>query len=449
MSTPARVGAGRYIAARPIPDDTVTSVHELTTADGATVSGVLRSLPGARTVATLMHPRQDFTHHVLVPELLSHGVAVWTQGSRSPNNDLSLLHEQAVLDMAAGQVFLRDKGFGHVITVGHSGGGALAALYHQQAGLTPGKRIARSPAGRPVDLAGAALPVPDAAVFMAPHPGQGALLQRVIDPSVTDEADPMSADPGLDPYNPANGFASPPFSSSYTSEFVTRYRESQRARVRRIDERALELVTEAATARKKFKVSADPADRRRSLAPRVLTVYRTDADLRGVDLSIDSNDRPYGSLFGSRPDLTNYGLVGFGRLCTPDAWLSTWSANHSNADFLRCASGITAPALLVELTGDQGCFPADAVRMVDAIAAPDKTHERVRGKHFGGAIADGEPTGAVMAGQVIGTWLTKRFPVGGSAASLRVAPGAKSVVTGSEVARVITRAANPRNRRWR
>jgi hypothetical protein len=28
------------------------------------------------------------------------------------------------------------------------------------------------------------------------------------------------------------------------------------------------------------------------LAPRVLTVYRTDADLRSVDLSIDPNDRP-------------------------------------------------------------------------------------------------------------------------------------------------------------
>ena len=45
-----------------------------------------------------MHPRQDVTHHVLVPELLARGYAVWTQGTRSVNNDLALVHEQALLD---------------------------------------------------------------------------------------------------------------------------------------------------------------------------------------------------------------------------------------------------------------------------------------------------------------------------------------------------------------
>ncbi|MFE2186727.1 TetR/AcrR family transcriptional regulator [Streptomyces sp. NPDC059455] len=36
-------------------------------------------------------------------ELLARGVAVWTQGTRSVNNDVALVHEQALLDMAAGQ----------------------------------------------------------------------------------------------------------------------------------------------------------------------------------------------------------------------------------------------------------------------------------------------------------------------------------------------------------
>ena len=409
MSTPTRLGAGRYVAAGAIPDRAVTSAHELSTSDGATVSGVLRTLPGARTVATLMHPRQDFTHHVLVPELLARGVAVWTQTTRSPNNDLTLLHEQALLDMAAGQVFLRDNGFDHVITVGHSGGGTLAALYHQQASRAPADRIARTPTGRAVDLAGSSMPVPDAAVFMAPHPGQGALMQRVIDPSVTDEADPLSVDPDLDPYRSANGFTDPPTSSSYSPDFVARYRGAQQARVRRIDERAMELADEANRAREVFKASSDPADRRRSVAPRLITVYRTDADLHGVDLSLDPNDRPYGSLFGSRPDLINYGLTGFGRVSTPEAWLSNWSVNHTNADFLRCAPGISVPALLVELTGDQACFPADAQAMMEALAAADKAHHRVRGRHFGGAVVEGEPTGANQAGKVIGEWLQQRF----------------------------------------
>ena len=57
-----------------------------------------------------MHPRQDFSHHVLVPELLKHGFAVWAQGARSIGSDLTLLHEQALLDMAAGHVFLRQRG---------------------------------------------------------------------------------------------------------------------------------------------------------------------------------------------------------------------------------------------------------------------------------------------------------------------------------------------------
>ena len=246
---------------------------------------------------------------------------------------------------------------------------------------------------------------------MAPHPGQGALLERLIDPSVTDETDPMSLDPDLDSFNPANGFADPPAGSVYPKEFVSRYREAQRDRVRRIDERALTLIADAAKARSRHSVGGDPAHRRSALAPRLITVYRTDADLRSVDLALDPNERPYGSLFGRRPDLTNYGLVGFGRLSTADAWLSTWSANHTNAAFVRSAPGITAPTLLIELTGDQACFPRDALRMIGKVASKDKTHERVRGRHFGGPITEGEPSGAAVSGQIIGTWLAKRFPV--------------------------------------
>lgn len=411
MNTTTGLGAGRYVTPRAAPETTVTTAHELATADGAKVTGVLRTVPGAETVVCLMHPRQDFTHHVLVPELLASGVAVWTQNTRSANNDLTLVHEQAVLDMAAGQVFLRDRGYPHVLTLGHSGGGTLAALYHQQAGLPPDQRIARTPAGRPIDLAGVQLPEPDGAVFMAPHLGQAALLQRVIDPSVTDESDPLSVHPDLDPYRPANGFAPAPTSSAYSAEFVAAYRAAQRERIERIDARARELAAEAAKARKRFKDGGQLADRRRSLAPRIITVYRTDADLRGVDLSLDPNERPYGSLFGSRPDIVNYGLVGFGRLSTPDAWLSTWSAPSSNADFLRCAPGVTAPALLVELTGDQACFPADAAAMARGFGSADVTHRHVRGRHFGGPITDGEPAGSTLAAEVIGGWIANRFPV--------------------------------------
>src|ERR1044072_4096615 len=120
--TSARLGAGRYLTAGERPAATVTSVHELSTADGATVRGVLATVPGARTVVCLMHPRQDLTHHPLVPLLLQAGVAVWTQHTRSVNNDLPLVHEQALLDVAAGMVFLRERGYSSIVPLAHSGG---------------------------------------------------------------------------------------------------------------------------------------------------------------------------------------------------------------------------------------------------------------------------------------------------------------------------------------
>jgi hypothetical protein len=410
MSTaPAeRLGAGRYLTAGSRPESAVTSVHELTTADGATVRGVLATVPGATTVVSLMHPRQDLTHHPLVPPLLQAGAAVWTQHTRSVNNDLALVHEQALLDAAAGLVFLRERGFGSIVTLGHSGGGPLYAFYLEQAGLAPGARIATTPGGRPAKLADAEIPLADGAIFLAPHPGQGQLLLACIDPSVADEQDPMSVLPGLDPFSPANGFAQPPTSSAYTQDFLARYRAAQHDRVARIDAVARQHLARTAEARTAYKNSGNALDRRRSLAPKVITVFRTDADPRTVDLSLDPSERPYGSLFGKRPDLINYGLTGFGRLTTPEAWLSTWSGLSSNASFTRSAPGVTVPTLFIELTGDQAAFPADSRQMIEALGAEDLTTATVRGLHFGGPIADSEPTGNELAATEIISWLSKR-----------------------------------------
>lgn len=407
-----RLGADRYLEPASLPDATVTTAHELTTSDGARVSGLLRTLPGATTVAFLMHPRQDSTHHVLVPELLSHGYAVWTQGARNVGTDLTLIHEQALLDMAAGHAFLRDRGFESIVSVGHSGGGTLAAFYLEQAQLPPGSRLATTPAGKPVPLPDAEMPVADALILMAPHPGQGALLERVIDPSVIDENDPMSVDPSLDPYNPSNGFRDAPSSSSYDADFVERYRRAQAERVTRLDALARERVAASRDANDRFRADADPRHRRAALASGVIVVHRTDADLRNIDLSLDPNDRPYGSLFGRRPDLTNYGIVGFGRVTTPEAFLSTWSARSTRADLARCAPGVDVPTLLVELTGDQACYPADAQRFASLLPNPDVTHVRVPGRHFGAALRKGMSSGATLAGLEMSRWLDTRFPSG-------------------------------------
>src|SRR4029453_2363324 len=62
-----------------------------------------------------------------------------------------------------------------------------------------------------------------------------------------------------------------------------------------------------------------------------MVVFRSEADLRAFDLSLDPSERDAGSLFSYRPDLTNYMEFGFARVTTPRAWLSTWPGLSSNA----------------------------------------------------------------------------------------------------------------------
>ncbi len=400
-----RLGAGRELDAHGVGDDAVVTVHSLRTADGASVGGVLYRPRRATSVVTISHPRTDVTHHPRVAHLVRAGLAVWTQGTRSVGNDINLVHEQAIVDLAAGFAFLGDAGFDRIVPLGHSGGGALFALYVQQAARPPSERIVTTPGGRPTGLADVEMPVPDGLVLMAPHPGQGELLLNCIDPSVTDEADPLSVDPRLDPFDPANGFREPPESASYADDFVARYRAAQRRRVARIDERAREAAQVAAAERAEFASSGSITARRRSLAPTIITVYRTDADLRCVDLHLDPSDRPYGSLFGRRPDITNYGLVGFGRLTTPDAWLSTWSGLSTNAGFRQCGPGVNVPTLLIEFTGDQAAFPAVTDAIFDSIASVDKLRVAVPSQHFGAPLTKGGPTGPELATPIILDWL--------------------------------------------
>ena len=98
---------------------------------------------------------------------------MWTQGSRSVNNDLTCVHEQALLDVAAGMVPARPR-FDAVVTLGHSGGGPLSPSTCSRR-RRPG-HVARTARPGARGLPDADLPLPDGAVFLAPHPGQGALL---------------------------------------------------------------------------------------------------------------------------------------------------------------------------------------------------------------------------------------------------------------------------------
>ena len=391
-----------------MPDGVVTTVHSLRTHDGASVVGFLMRRGGERTAVCAMHPREMTVPQYMAPEVLRAGCAFWVQGSRSPNNDLRLEHETALLDMAAGQAFLRAEGFRATVLQGTSGGGPLAAFYSQQAALAPASRLGRTPAGRPVDLTGADMPAPDGLVLISSHLGQGPLLQSCLDPSVVDEDDAFATDAALDPFSPANGFNEPPRSSQYDAAFLARYRAAQGARVQRIDDRARALLARKAEARRAVRAgSSAMVDRAVAAWNPPMTLWRTDADPRCWDLSLEPSPRAYGSLWGANPISSNWGSVGFARLCTPESWLSNWSALSSNATMAKCAPSVRQPTCLIRYTGDNSVFDTEADILCTLLAATSPECHDVPGNHHGKPVAPGEPGGQMIAGEIVRDFLSR------------------------------------------
>jgi pimeloyl-ACP methyl ester carboxylesterase len=393
---------------RDIPEGTITRNVVLRTADKAATGGTLYQRDSPKTVVCIMHPREFMACHYLIPDLIDAGCAAWTQSPRSVGNDIKLEHEFALYDVAASMVFLKQCGFENIILLGNSGGCGLYAFYIQQAGKLGADRISVTPGGRKTNLADLTMPQADGLIFVAPHPGQGELLMRCIDPSVTDEADPFSVDPSLDPFEPANGFRDAPLTVSYTPEFIARYRQAQEHRVRRLDEYAHALITSRLAARQRWKAGGTQRDRRMGAWAPIMTVWRTDADLRNFDLSLDPSNRNYGSLWGKDPYTSNWGSIGFARICSPESWLSTWSGLSSNAVLSKTVGDITLPTLVIEYSGDQACFPTVVHEIYESLGSSDKRHIRLRGDHHGRALSDQEDAGRYEAGRQIGTWLKEK-----------------------------------------
>ncbi|HVZ46496.1 MAG TPA: alpha/beta hydrolase [Ramlibacter sp.] len=398
---------------RDVPSGTTTRNVALRTADDAATGGSLYVPAGRRpkTVVCVMHPREFMACHYLIPDIVSAGFAAWSQSPRSVGNDLRLEHEIALHDVAAGLAFLRGEGFEKIVLVGNSGGAGLFVLYAEQAALPAQARIERTPAGRPTGLDGLVMPAVDGLILLAPHPGQGALLLNCIDPSVVDENAPLEVDPALDPLSAANGFGGPG-KTHYAQDFVARYRQGQRARVERIDAFARGLLSRRTQARGRVKAGGGESsviDRREAAHSSIFSVWRTDADLRCFDLTLDPSERKFGSLWGKDPFASNFGSVGFARVCTPESWLSTWSAISSNAGLARTLASVASPVLLIEYTGDQACFPSDLRKIESMITSTDKQQFRVRGDHHGRALSAGEEAGRYIAGRHVQAWLRDRF----------------------------------------
>jgi len=75
--------------------------------------------------------------------------------------------------------------------------------------------------------------------------------------------------------------------------------------------------------------------------------------------------------------------LGFARVTTPRAWLSTWSGLSSNAAVEVNGPHVTVPSLVTFYTGDNAIFPSDARAAFDALGAADKQIASAPGDHYG------------------------------------------------------------------
>lgn len=324
-----------------------------------------RTRPRVACIAT--HYNVDFTEHYLADLLAERGIGFLGWNTRYRGNEAFFLLEQALVDIGEGVRWLREEaGAEVVVVVGNSGGGSLMAAYQSQA-TDPSVQPAH---GMRLPDAALDLPAADLYVSLNAHPGRPEVLTAWCDPSVTDEADPLSCDPDLDMFRPEHG---PPFAP----DFVQRYRAAQRARNERITDWCLAELD---------RLAADGA------SDRVFTVHRGWADLRFADLALDPSDRLPGCYAGD-PRTANYGPFAIGGTSTLRSWLSMWSLRTS-----QCTGGphlgrITVPSLVVQSLADRGVFPSDAHAIHGALAAEDRTLELVPGEHYfetGGreAVAD-------------------------------------------------------------
>jgi hypothetical protein len=414
-----RAPSGPPIGFDALPDGVSAQHVTFVAADGARSQGMLYGRGGERSVAFLTHPRGDFTRHYMTPALLEAGYAVCGFKHRAGVSDAALTREMMLLDMAGAIGALKaERGYDKVVLLANCGGGPISGFYQWQAEARLGERLTHTAAGDPLDLNTVDLPAADGLIVLAAPFSLGELLLESIDPSVTDEDDPLSCDPSLDMYDPQNGYREPPQSSAYAPEFVARYRAAQSARVARIEDHARSLIAEQ---RRQQALMREPGFaalgagerswiRRQALDTRPIIAYRNEARLAYCDLSMLPSKRAIGTFLSLDPLAANYTRGPAEHFMSPRAWLSAHSSTSRSS--LRLAlPNIGAPTLIINYTADAGVYPAHGEEMLALSGAADKALRMIDGDHFGmPAEGLGEPDPRGRVAVALADWLNERFP---------------------------------------
>jgi pimeloyl-ACP methyl ester carboxylesterase len=310
-----------------------------------------------KTAFIATHYNVDFSEHYLGPLMAERGFGFLGWNTRYRGAEAWFVLEHALIDIASGVAWLREAaGVENVIILGNSGGASLMGAYQSQA-IEPNIEAV---GGSSLPPAVSDLPKADLYIALQAHSGRPEVMTNWMDPSVTDETDPMSVDPALDMYNPENG---PP----YSPEFIEKYRAAQVARNDRITEWVLSEL-----------------ERVRGVGgfDRTFNTYRVWADLRTVDSTLEPSDRPANQCYLGDPRVANFSPYGIGSTSTLRTWLSMWSLRTSYCRGAPHLARITQPALVIQSTGDTGVFASDARAIYSALASEDKTLHSCEGDHY-------------------------------------------------------------------
>lgn len=303
------------------------------------------------------HYNVDFSEHYLGPLMAERGFGFLGWNTRFRGAEAFFVLEHALIDIGAGVRWLREEaGVEQVVVLGNSGGGSLMGAYFSQS-VEPNVTATR---GFRLPDAVHELPAGDAYVSLCAHAGRPEVLTDWMDPAVSDEQDPTSIDPTLNMFDPEHG---PP----YSEQFIHRYRAAQVARNERITDWAiaeLDRVTQL------------------GMFDRAFNMYRTWADLRLLDGSIDPSEREVGVCYAGDPKTANFSPRGIGLTNTCRTWLSMWSLRESQCRGKPHLARIKVPALVIQSMADTGVFPGDAQAIFDAIGSAHKRLEFVTGDHY-------------------------------------------------------------------